>query len=72
MFKKRKRLGEYPACDHLNIALMKLLKNADENRVAIEEILYAITKSNGYLYDQVKDALLKKGFAVCGERRTDV
>lgn len=41
MFKKRKRLGEYPACDHLNIALMKLLKNADENRVAIEEILYA-------------------------------
>lgn len=72
MFKKRKMLGEYPACDHLNIALTKLLKNAGENRVAIEEILYAITKSNGYLYDQVKDALLEKGFAVCGERRTDV
>ena len=35
MFKKRKRLGEYPACDHLNIALIKLLENADENRVAI-------------------------------------
>ena len=71
MFKKRKMLGKYPACDHLNIALMKLLENADKNRVAIEEILYAITKSSGYLYDQVKDALLEKGFAVCGERRTN-
>jgi transcriptional/translational regulatory protein YebC/TACO1 len=64
-------LGEYPACDHLNIALMKLLENADENKVAIQEILYAITKSNGYFYDHVKDELLKKGFAVYRERRTD-
>ena len=69
MFKKRKMLGEYPACDHLNIALKKLLENTDENRVAIQEILYAITKSNGYIYDYVKDALLEKGFAVYGERR---
>ena len=68
MFKKRKMLGEYPACDHLNIALMKLLETTDENRVAIQEIMYAITKSNGYFYDCVKDALLKKGFAVYGER----
>ena len=69
MFKKRKPYGEYPACDHLNIALQKLLDSADENRVAIKEILYAITKSNGYFYDNVKDALLKKGFTVYGERR---
>ena len=62
MFKKRKMLGEYPACDHLNIALMKLLENADDNKVAIQEILYAITKSKGYLYDQVEDALIEKGY----------
>lgn len=64
MFKKRKMLGKYPACDHLNIALLKLLDSADENRGAIEEILYAIAKSNGYLYANVNDALLKKGFPV--------
>ena len=71
MFKKRKMLGKYPACDHLNIALLKLLDSADENRGAIEEILYAIAKSNGYLYANVNDALLKKGFPVGGERRED-
>jgi hypothetical protein len=60
MFRKRNPYGEYPACDHLNCALRKLLDSADENRVAIEEILYAITKSNGYLYDDIRDALLKK------------
>lgn len=64
MFKKRKMLGKYPACDHLNIALLKLLDNADENRGAIEEILYAIAKSNGYLYANVNDALIEKGFPV--------
>lgn len=69
MFRKRKTYGEYPACDHLNIALRKLLGSADENRGAIEEILYAITKSKGYIYDDVRDALLKKGFTVYGERR---
>jgi hypothetical protein len=70
MFRKRKPYGEYPACDHLNIALRKLLGSAEENRIAIEEIIYAITKSNGYLYDDVGDALVEKGFAVYGERRT--
>lgn len=69
MFRKRKPYGEYPACDHLNIALRKLLSSADENRVAIEEILYAITKSNGYIYDDVKDALTKNNFIGFGERK---
>ena len=62
MFKKRKILGKYPACDHLNIALMKLLENADVNKVAIQEITFAITKSKGYFYDQVEDALIEKGY----------
>ena len=61
LFRKENRYGEYPACDHLNCALRVLLRNADENRVAIQEIVYAITKSNGYIYDDVKDALEKGG-----------
>lgn len=69
MFKKQKMLGEYPACDHLNIALRKLLGSADENRVAIEEIVYAITKSNGYFCDDVKNALVKNNILWYGERK---
>ena len=69
MFRKRKLFGEYPACDHLNCALRKLLGSADENRVAIEEIVYAITKSNGYIYDDVKDALTKNNVLWFGERK---
>ena len=69
MFKKQKMLGKYPACDHLNCALRKLLGSADENRVAIEEIVYAITKSNGYIYDDVKDSLKKNNVLWFGERK---
>ena len=71
MFRKRNAFGAYPACDRLNIALRKLLDSADDNRVAIEEILYAISKSNGYIYDDVRDALNKNKFSGFGERRTD-
>ena len=49
--RKCPRLGKYPACDHLNVALMQLLKHPEENRVAIREICYAIEKADGYLYD---------------------
>ena len=69
MFRKRKPFGEYPACDHLNCALRKLLDSAEENSVAIEEIVYAITKSNGYIYDDVKDALTKNNVLWFGERK---
>jgi transcriptional/translational regulatory protein YebC/TACO1 len=68
MFRKRKPYGEYPACDHLNVALRYLLDSADKNRIPIEEIVYAITKSNGYFYDDVKDALTKNNFYGFGER----
>lgn len=50
-------LGKYPACDHLNVALMQLLKQPEENRVAIREICYAIEKAGGYLYDSVAEEL---------------
>lgn len=47
----------YPECDHLNIALRFLLKKPEENRFAIEEIYFALLKTNGYFYDDVKEAL---------------
>ena len=47
----------YPECDHLNIALRFLLKKPEENKLAIEEIYFALRKTNGYCYDDVKEAL---------------
>lgn len=55
-FKKLKKWA-YPECDHLNIALRFLLINPEENKLAIEEIYFAIIKTNGYFYDDVKEAL---------------
>lgn len=50
----------YPECDHLNIALRFLLKKPEENKLAIEEIYFAIVKTNGYFYDDVKKRLYKE------------
>lgn len=49
----------YPECDHLNIALRFLLRKPEENKVAIEEIYFALRKVNGYFYDDVKEALIE-------------
>lgn len=54
---KRKRVFDYPACDHLNIALQNLLKTPERNKVAIQEIYFALKRTNGYFYDDVKEAL---------------
>lgn len=69
LFKKRKPYGEYPACSHLNVALRYLLDSADENRIPIEEIVYAITKSDGYFFDDVRDALMGNNILWYGERK---
>ena len=55
-FRRFKQWG-YPECDHLNIALRFLLKKPEENKLAIEEIYFAIGRANGYFYDDVKEAL---------------
>ena len=55
--RKCPHLDKYPACDHLNVALMLLLKKPEENRYAIEEICYAIVKAGGYFYDSVAEEL---------------
>lgn len=54
---KIKRIFAYPECDHLNIALRSLLKDPERNKSAIEEIYFALKKTNGYFYDDVKEAL---------------
>ena len=59
---KNPRFSRYPACDHLNGALQFLLQDPDCNYVAIEEILNAILKANGYLYESLKPGLKKIGF----------
>lgn len=43
----------YPECEHLNIALRFLLKNPEQNKLAIEEIYFALMKTNGYFYEDV-------------------
>ena len=71
LFRKHQPYGEYPACSHLNCALRKLLCSVDENRVAIEEIVYAITKAHGYIHDDVKDALTKNHVLWFGEKKEE-
>lgn len=56
IYQKIKKLG-YPECDHLNNALRFLLKKPAENRLAIEEIYFAMSITNGYFEDDVKKAL---------------
>lgn len=58
---RRSRIAEYPACDHLNVALGYLLEDVEENRRAIEEICYAITKAGGYFYSHIASLLVVNG-----------
>lgn len=55
-FQKLKKWS-YPECDHLNIALRFLLKDPGRNKAAIEEIYFALIRTNGYFYDDVADSL---------------
>ena len=59
-FFKRLKLWAYPECDHLNIALRFLLKNPEQNKIAIEEIYFALMKTNGYFYDDVAKSLYEE------------
>ena len=58
-FQKLKKWG-YPECEHLNIALRYLLKNPEQNKLAIEEIYFALMKTNGYFYEDVSSALYEE------------
>ena len=56
------RLGQYPACEHLNCALDYLLDDKEENLIAIEEICNAIIKSGGYFKGPIASRLAVEGF----------
>lgn len=47
--KKNSLFGRYPSCDMLNNAL-RFLRNGDTD-TAIEEIIFAIEKANGYFHN---------------------
>ena len=54
MIRRVNRLGLYPSCDHLNTALRFLIEDKPKELV-MEEIAYAILKSNGYFYADIED-----------------
>lgn len=56
------RLAHYPQCDHLNLAIGYLLEKPEENRLAIEEICWAILKADGYFFKHIADKLEQNGF----------
>lgn len=62
IFNKNKFFGTYPSCDFLNRALQILLENPDTNREAINEILYALGKASGYIYEDVAIKLYESGW----------
>lgn len=49
-----KKYGKYPCNDYLNNAIRFLLRNKEGDReLAIEEIVYAIHKADGRIYDDL-------------------
>ena len=62
--KANARFGRYPSCDLLNNALFFLFRgNPGDKESAIEEIVHAIEKAGGYIFDLNEknvDALMKE------------
>lgn len=60
--KKKDRLGQYPSCNMLNNALRYLFQgDVTSNMSAIEEIMYAILKADGFFYESNFDNLVRYG-----------
>lgn len=60
---KNEKYGKYPCVDLLNNAIRFLQRNGGENandELAIEEIVYAISKADGRFHEDVKSRLLQK------------
>lgn len=56
--KKNSRFGRYPSCDMLNNAL-RFYFDGNPIEDSISEIIYAIQKADGYIYDDLKDKVDK-------------
>lgn len=61
MFNKKKHndkwLGQYPAINYLNNAIRFILDGNTET--AIQEIIYAMAKADGYIVDDVREKLFE-------------
>lgn len=68
MFTKRRNavFGRYPCCDLINNAIRCILHG--DNDSAIEELLQAIWKADGYVHEDLKDDVEKIHECVWKER----
>ena len=59
MFTKKKNavFGRYPCCDLVNNAIRFILQGKSD--IAIEELLQAIWKANGYLHKDIEDKVVE-------------
>ena len=53
--KKNALFGRYPSCDLCNNALRFILDGKPD--IAFEEIVYAISKANGYFHEDIARAV---------------
>ena len=58
MFTKKKNavFGRYPCCDLVNNAIRFILQGKSD--IAIEELLQAIWKADGYLHKDIEDKVV--------------
>jgi hypothetical protein len=61
--KRNKLIGKYPSADHINNALRNLLNIENPTKEiddAIDELIYALLKADGYIHDDNWDKISKR------------
>ena len=66
--KKDALFGKYPCCDMVNNAIRFILKGSTD--MAIEELLQAILKAEGYLHEDLKEEVTEVHERVLARLRT--
>ena len=68
MFTKKKNavFGRYPCCDLVNNAIRFILQGKSD--IAIEELLQAIWKADGYLHKDIEDKVVEVHKNIWNER----
>ena len=65
--KKNAIFGRYPCCDLVNNAIRFIL--AGKTDIAVEELLQAIWKSNGYLHEDLEEPVMEIHKRIWEERK---
>ena len=55
---KNSAFGRYPSCDFINNAIRFLLDGRTD--VALEELVYAIEKADGYFHEDIAEKIKEK------------